>query len=67
MDVDKLESILNQERIIEPYSEHEDYLEKDDFGKIISDLKSYAGRQGSRLKEFGENILNHYVFKKQES
>lgn len=44
MDLDKLDIILSQERIIEPYSEHEDYLEKDDFGKIISDLKSYAGR-----------------------
>lgn len=67
LDTDKLEAMLGQDKIIEPFSEHEDYLGKDDFGKIISDLKSYAGRQGNRLKEFGENILNQYLFKKQES
>ena len=60
----KLEEIINQERIVEPFSEHEDFLEKDDFGKIISDIKQYAGKQGSRLRHFGGNILNHYRSKK---
>ena len=55
---------MNQERIIEPYSEHEDYLEKDDFGKILSAIGSYAGKTGNKLLNFGENILNQYVFRK---
>lgn len=67
IDAGKIQSILNQERIIEPYSEHEDYLEKDDFGKILSAIGSYAGKTGNKLLNFGENILNQYVFRKQES
>ena len=39
LDIDKLEAMLSQEKIIEPFSEHEDYLGRDDFGKIISDIK----------------------------
>ena len=50
-------------RIIEPYSELGDYLDKDDFSQLLSVLGSFAGKSASGLLSVGESILNQFVFK----
>ena len=47
----------------EPYSELADYLDKDDFTNLLGVLGQFAGKTGSGLLSFGENILNQFVFK----
>ena len=48
---------------IEPYSELEDYLDKDDFGNLLNILGQFAGKTSSGLLSFGESVLNNFVFK----
>ena len=50
-------------RIIEPYSELEDYLDKDDLTNLLGVLGQFAGKTSSGLLSFGESILNQFVFK----
>ena len=51
-------------QLSEPYSELADFLDKDDFTNLLSILGQFAGKTGSGLLSFGENILNQFVFKK---
>ena len=48
---------------IEPYTELEDYLDKDDFNKLLNILGQFAGKTSSGILSFGESILNNFVFK----
>jgi len=54
--------ILNHDRIIEPYSEHEDYLEQDN--KSIKDVISTTSKN---ILNYGENLYKSYFNKKEES
>lgn len=47
-----------EERIIEPYSEQEDYLAKDDFSTILNTLEKFAGKTGRGLLNISDNIIN---------
>lgn len=53
----------NQNKIIEPYSELQDYLDKDDMHNLVNVLGSFAGKTSSGLLSFGEKILDQFVFK----
>lgn len=57
--------------IIEPYSELEDYLDKDDFsnllnvlGQVSGGIGSFAGKTSSGLLSLGESLFNNFVFRK---
>ena len=49
--------------IMEPYSELEDYLDKDDFSNLLGVLGSFAGKTSSGLLSLGEGILDRFTFK----
>jgi len=49
--------------IIEPYSELEDYLDKDDFTNLLNVLGSLTSKTSSGIVSFGEGILDRFVFK----
>ena len=53
-----IDSGLNEERIVEPYSEQEDYLAKDDFSNILNTLEKFAGKTGRGLLNFSDNLIN---------
>ena len=49
--------------IEEPYAEHGDYLDKDDFSNLLNVLGRFTGKATSGLLSFSENILNEFIFK----
>lgn len=57
---------VNGDTIVEPYSELEDYLDKNDFSNLLGVIGQFAGKTSSGLVSFGESILNQFVFKKKE-
>ena len=50
-------------KIIEPYSELEDYLDRDDFSNLLGILGHYADKSASGILSFGEGIFNNFVYK----
>ena len=42
----------------EPYTELGDYLDKNDFSNLLDAIGQFAGKTGSGLINFGEQILN---------
>ena len=58
-----------EDRIIEPYSENEDYLDKDDFSNLLNVLGQFAGKTGKGLQQFGEQIIDTFSmsFQKKDS
>ncbi len=53
----------NEDKIIEPFSELEDYLDRDDFTNLLNVVSQFAGETGSGILSFGESIFNSFVFK----
>ena len=50
-------------KVVEPYAELEDYLDKDDFDNLLGIIGQVAGKTGEGLLSIGESILNSFVFK----
>ena len=62
----KAEDDAQSQKVIEPYADLEDYLDKDDFDNLLGVIGQVAGKTGEGLLSLGESILNSFVFKPKE-
>lgn len=57
------DSTIGTQSKIEPYSELEDYLDRDDLGNLLGVLGHFADNTASGLLSIGEGILNQLKLK----